>query len=223
MPRRMRHSARASGTPRGALLLCSLSRIARSRRRVERERSSTPATCQRIDGEHLQAAAIAVCALRVPSASRCRPSNSSTASADRTARRLVKRDLDGETPRSDDGILRDVAEEEVDPSVSRTGPAGLADAAVAAAERPVPGAGDPLCPHPLSPSGGARIAGRRHGRCWKTVAARTVSADRCFAADLADAHWLAARVASDDDPRGTRLPRGTGCTSVGGTTTPSQS
>ncbi|MDN4613816.1 DUF5107 domain-containing protein [Leifsonia sp. F6_8S_P_1B] len=110
-------------------------------------------------------------------------------------------DLAGLPPATDAQTLRDVAGEYR--SLGRADDAlRVLDAAAAiAAERPVPGAGDPLA---LIHYARAELLAQaeRHEEAGAALReARTVSADRCFAGGLADAALLERRIAATGDPR----------------------
>lgn len=154
----------------------------------------------RLDADNLQLAAVRTVALR---------ELGRAAEADAvlgTARALDRldawlNDLAGLPPATDAQTLRDVAAEYR--SLGRTADAlRLLDAAAtAAAERPVPGAGDPLALIHYARAELLDQSGRPAEAADALRSAREVSVARCFASGTADAALLERRVAATGDAR----------------------
>ncbi|MCS4274933.1 tetratricopeptide (TPR) repeat protein [Mycetocola sp. BIGb0189] len=102
---------------------------------------------------------------------------------------------------SDAGILRDVAGEYAALGLTEDALRVFAAAQTAARVRPVEGAGDPAVLIAYYRAELLESLGRSEEAAAALAEARTLSADRCFAASLADAQLLERRIAATDDAR----------------------
>jgi tetratricopeptide (TPR) repeat protein len=154
----------------------------------------------RLDPDQLQAAAVRTIALR-------RLGRATEAEAVLAAARALDRldlwlsDLAADERTPDAGTLRDLAGEYRSLGLTDDAFRVLERAAVAAVERPVPGAGDPLALIHYARAELLDELGRPEESADAVQAARTVSVDRCFAGGREDARLLERRIQRTGDAR----------------------